>query len=230
MYLQKVISKKSRENKNFGCRLEGHWRNSRIWIGQRYGSADPDPCQIVTDPQPWFTSIRRSSSMLSNMILQRAWLNERLGTKTKAFSPVCNLSCFWRAPDEQKDFGQWEQLYSFPSAWLLKWTQRTLDEAEVFGQCHHPCGFSPECNFIGMCIQRQLWTERLPTFCRLSPPWILKCSFKRCEWTKDLWHWEQLKGFPSPYECSYACEKWPTDRKKKIYHTPNIWKVSPQYA
>jgi hypothetical protein len=48
MDLQKVISKKLR--KMFFLHLEVNDKYSRI-RGQRYGSADPDAYQYVTDPQ-----------------------------------------------------------------------------------------------------------------------------------------------------------------------------------
>jgi hypothetical protein len=45
MYLQKVIGRKTKIFEKIGSGS----------IGQRHGSADPDPYQNATDPQHWFT-------------------------------------------------------------------------------------------------------------------------------------------------------------------------------
>jgi hypothetical protein len=51
---QKVISKIIKKN-FFICRLEGSLTKitGSGSVSQRYGSADPDPYQNVTDPQHW---------------------------------------------------------------------------------------------------------------------------------------------------------------------------------
>jgi hypothetical protein len=65
MYLQKVITKKTRKKNYFVGILKATDKKSRIWIQiqirsriwiqkQRYGSTYPDLCQIVTDPEHWF--------------------------------------------------------------------------------------------------------------------------------------------------------------------------------
>ncbi len=41
--------------------------------------------------------------------------------------------------------------------------------------------------------------------CLLSPPWDLKCSFKRCEWTK-IWDTGDSWRVPPPCECSISCK------------------------
>jgi hypothetical protein len=51
-YLQKVIRKKIRKIYSFLDSLKATDEKSRIRIrSKRYRSADPDPCQNVTDPQ-----------------------------------------------------------------------------------------------------------------------------------------------------------------------------------
>jgi hypothetical protein len=62
MYFQKVIPMQTNfKKKNLFClHLEPVTKKSRIRIrmrtvGQRYGLADPDPYQNVTDPRHWYT-------------------------------------------------------------------------------------------------------------------------------------------------------------------------------
>jgi len=65
MYLQKVISKKTRKKNYFVGILKATDKKSRIWSQiqirsriwiqkQRYGSTYPDLYQIATDPEHWF--------------------------------------------------------------------------------------------------------------------------------------------------------------------------------
>jgi hypothetical protein len=59
-YLRKIMYNKHKKA-FFSCHLEGHWRKYQDlepdpeseYVSQRYGAADPDPSQNVTDPQHW---------------------------------------------------------------------------------------------------------------------------------------------------------------------------------
>jgi hypothetical protein len=55
MYLQKVISRKTFKILVSCWRFEGRVPVTKTAgsVSQRYGSADPDPYQNVTDPQHW---------------------------------------------------------------------------------------------------------------------------------------------------------------------------------
>ncbi len=57
MYLQKLIGKKTKK-KMFLLRLQ----DPDTLVRGKYGSADPDPYQSVTDPQHWLKQIIRGSN------------------------------------------------------------------------------------------------------------------------------------------------------------------------
>jgi hypothetical protein len=80
-----TVYNKQKELRMFFCQFVSHWRIKEDPVfNQRYRSADPDPYQNVTEPEP---VLRSRNYFLSRKF--ELWLRIRLGSSS--FADVCHI-------------------------------------------------------------------------------------------------------------------------------------------
>ena len=103
--------------------------------------------------------------------------------KTKGFSPVCNILCFFRSPGAEKALLHWLQPKGFSPVWDILCFFRLLDSEKALSHWVQPKGFSPVCDIL--------------------------CFLRLPDRKKALLHWVQTNGF-FPVSSGYLthCPLW----------------------